>query len=297
MKVNIKGYLHHCGSLIAISGILFVIWRIRDYGAQISVSHIGRNEWILIASLAVAYGTSNVILSVAWWHLISIGQKTISPICAIIIYGKSQLAKYVPGNIFHLASRQALGMGNGLDGKALAKSTGRELGLLAISGVLFGFLTLPTIVPYLSIPLSLLMFFIATTATYSLVVFFDEKESGQAFIWYVCFLLISAILFVSMLSLVSDVPTKTWSIVAGSYVLAWLIGLVTPGAPAGVGVRELVLVFLLHSFTIESELLLAVVIGRMVTVVGDFLFFIAVSVYDISNQKNINTPHYKRGKN
>jgi len=45
-----------------------------------------------------------------------------------------------------------------------------------------------------------------------------------------------------------------------------------PGAPAGVGVRELVLLFLLKNVVAEAELLLAVVLGRLVTVMGDLLF-------------------------
>jgi uncharacterized membrane protein YbhN (UPF0104 family) len=63
-------------------------------------------------------------------------------------------------------------------------------------------------------------------------------------------------------------------VLCSAYVVAWLIGLVTPGAPAGVGVRELILVFLLQGLVGESELLLTVVLGRVVTVTGDFLFFL-----------------------
>jgi uncharacterized membrane protein YbhN (UPF0104 family) len=56
-------------------------------------------------------------------------------------------------------------------------------------------------------------------------------------------------------------------------VLAWLLGLITPGAPAGVGVRELVLLGLLSSFVPQSTILLATVVGRLVTIGGDLLFF------------------------
>jgi glycosyltransferase 2 family protein len=62
----------------------------------------------------------------------------------------------------------------------------------------------------------------------------------------------------------------------GSYILAWLVGLVTPGAPAGMGVRELVLLFLLSDQLSETVLLLAVILGRMVTVTGDLFFFILI---------------------
>jgi uncharacterized membrane protein YbhN (UPF0104 family) len=73
------------------------------------------------------------------------------------------------------------------------------------------------------------------------------------------------------------VTFSTFSVLCGSYVIAWLAGLITPGAPAGVGVRELVLLFLLGEQIPAADLLLAVVLGRIVTVVGDLLFFTAVS--------------------
>jgi uncharacterized membrane protein YbhN (UPF0104 family) len=56
-------------------------------------------------------------------------------------------------------------------------------------------------------------------------------------------------------------------------VLAWLAGLVTPGAPAGMGVRELVLLFMLNGIVIEEDLLMAIVLSRIVTVMGDVLYF------------------------
>jgi uncharacterized membrane protein YbhN (UPF0104 family) len=65
-----------------------------------------------------------------------------------------------------------------------------------------------------------------------------------------------------------------WLAVCGAYVVAWLIGLITPGAPAGVGVRELVLLFLLKDTITEAELVLVVLLGRTVTVTGDLLAFV-----------------------
>jgi uncharacterized membrane protein YbhN (UPF0104 family) len=64
-----------------------------------------------------------------------------------------------------------------------------------------------------------------------------------------------------------------WPGVVGAFVLAWLLGLITPGAPAGMGVRELVLLGLLSPFLPQSTILLATVLGRVVTIGGDLLFF------------------------
>ncbi len=67
-------------------------------------------------------------------------------------------------------------------------------------------------------------------------------------------------------------------IVVSVYVIAWLIGLYTPGAPAGIGVREMALVFMLGVLFSESEILNAVVLVRLVNITGDFLFFLVASL-------------------
>jgi uncharacterized membrane protein YbhN (UPF0104 family) len=56
-------------------------------------------------------------------------------------------------------------------------------------------------------------------------------------------------------------------------VVAWLIGLITPGAPAGAGVRELVLYALLRTSIPQTDLLYVIVIGRIVTILGDVVFY------------------------
>ena len=60
--------------------------------------------------------------------------------------------------------------------------------------------------------------------------------------------------------------------------VAWLIGFATPGAPAGIGIRELVLIQMLGSTIVETELILAVLVGRLVTAMGDILYFTIAAV-------------------
>ena len=67
--------------------------------------------------------------------------------------------------------------------------------------------------------------------------------------------------------------------VCGAYVIAWLAGLVTPGAPAGIGVREIVMYALLHTLISQSDLLTAIVLARIVTVAGDLLFYLLALIF------------------
>jgi hypothetical protein len=68
-----------------------------------------------------------------------------------------------------------------------------------------------------------------------------------------------------------------WLLLTGCFALAWVIGFFAPGAPAGLGVREgLMLALLQFSYT-RPDALLIVIALRLATTVGDILCFLAGS--------------------
>jgi hypothetical protein len=142
---------------------------------------------------------------------------------------------------------------------------------------MFGLLALPLLMPDLPVAISLGVFAIIIVIAASLFWHVVGIPVAHAFGWYVIFLAISGLLFVGLIALLVERPMTEgmhWLSLAGAYVLAWLAGLVTPGAPAGLGVRELVLLFILKGIVSEADLILAVLLGRLVTVVGDGMYFI-----------------------
>lgn len=268
--------MHWGGSTLAIAGIAFIALRLRNYGAEIDFARHGAEVWSAVLGLALVYGLSSLMLALAWWNLLRQFGACTPRRWAVRTYGISQIARYVPGNIFHLAGRQVMGMAAGLAGWPLAKSAVWELGLISATGGLFGFLALPFLVSGLLVTVSAWLFAASIGIVAILLLRFIGLPVALAFGWYVGFLAASALLFVGLVELLVDNPVvglEFWLPLGGAYVLAWLIGLVTPGAPAGVGVRELVLLFLLKGAVGEADLLLAVVLSRVMTMVGDFGFF------------------------
>ena len=57
--------------------------------------------------------------------------------------------------------------------------------------------------------------------------------------------------------------------------ISWLAGLITPGAPSGIGVRESVMLFFLEYDTSASNAAIITVFSRLVTVAGDVLFYMS----------------------
>ncbi len=277
MLAGVKKYMHWFGSAVAVIGIFFVAIRLRDYSAQIDFKNFGQDIWWVVGGCAVAYCLANNLMALAWWNLLVQFGSVTPRRWAIRTYGISQLAKYVPGNIFHLAGRQAMGMAAGVSGWTLAKSTFWELGMLAIAGSLFGALVLPLVVPWLPLPLGIAAFVVALAVVAVGFAMYFGRAALRAFGLYLTFVTISGVLFVCLIEMIfpsAITSSSGWIVLCSAYIVAWFIGLVTPGAPAGVGVRELILVFLLQGLVGESELVLTVVLGRVVTVAGDFLFFL-----------------------
>jgi len=287
MSRTLKRLLHWLGNVMALFGVAFVVYRLSIYREQLDAFH----AWWLILGLVLLSAASGILLGGGWWFLLRRQLRAAAPSLpwAILAYGVSQLAKYLPGNIFHFASRQALGMSAGIPAGVLLGSVFLEL--LTIVSVACGFalLALPLLgaVPY---PLAGGAFVLALLAIPAALWRMRGADFSCAWLAYSLYLGLAAAVFCVLLFSVkggSAAATPTFILAcAGAYVLAWLAGLVIPGVPAGIGVREFVLLFLLKGTVGEADLLLAVLLGRVVTTAGDCLYYL-VSVLGMAALKDI----------
>jgi len=281
----VKRMAHLAGSGLAMASLVFLAARLRQAGSGVDLRQLGPHLWFLLVGLAVLYGVANRLLAQAWFLILRSLRADIGAALAVRLYARSQIGKYVPGNIFQFAGRQVLGVAAGVPGGLLLRSTGLELGLIMAAGA-GGALLLPayhgvaSYGPRVALALSL--------GGYGLGLCLISWSLGrtlgpqvrQGWLLQSGFLLASGTIFLGLLlALLARGPIPIglspwlWPGVVGAFVLAWLLGLITPGAPAGVGVRELVLLALLSPFVPQATILLATVLGRLVTIGGDMLFF------------------------
>jgi hypothetical protein len=282
LSARLKIGFHFVGGALALVGVVFLYTRISSQAAEINLVIFNANTWSLVAIMSMVYGLSNVILAHAWQKVLQhLGVSVAAP-WAISAYGISQIARYLPGNIFHIAGRQALGAAANLPHWPLAKSAVWELGLIAAAGTMFGLLILPLLTEYVTYATSLTLFIATLVVSLILLKHLHSQAIMLAFKLHLIFLLISGIIFTCLIELLSEdaaIQVKDWLPLIGTYIVAWLAGLVTPGSPAGIGIRELVLLLLLNGIIGETELVMVVALVRFVTASGDGLFFIASSVY------------------
>jgi hypothetical protein len=249
-------------------------------------------EWDLVLdrlqpfALAVAigvliYGLAGLLLAEAWRQLLS-AEPTAHPARLYhAVYGRTQIAKYLPGNVFHFAGRQWLGrdLGHTQTNLALA-SVAETVLLIAVASAL----ALPLVANHVGLSLVANDLGKLTAAVLLGLALVGApllrgrlgpalRLSRAALLYSVFFLLTGGVLWLLILSLGGGRDASGPWIGLSALALAWITGLVTPGAAAGLGVREAVLIMVLDD-QLGPEASLAVALAlRLVTTCGDAIFF------------------------
>ena len=144
-------------------------------------------SWPLTAAIAagaLAYGGASLLLSTAWRQLLTRGPPICPAHCYHAIYGRTQIAKYLPGNVFHFAGRQILGRRLGHSQTDLATASLLETGELVLVAAL---MALPLAWPWLAAPSWWWSLGAAAAAMIGSVVAPDDERSGVPATWSPCF--------------------------------------------------------------------------------------------------------------
>ena len=261
-------------------------------------------ELIFTISLcSIIYAISEYILSFAWRQLLMwCGHKKISINLCNSIYGKSQIAKYIPGNVFHVLGRHVLGKEAGIKNLVLAGATIYEiLGLLSAS-ILIGFsgmlifglgniyFSSHQIILILMITLIVNILIIASAPYFMRLRGITIPHHGissslynmiKIYLLYFIFFLIAGLLLVYIVKIFLDLDINITGKLIVIFSIAWVAGFIIPGAPGGIGVREAVIIFFITPIVGEAQSVVVAVALRFVTLLGDVWFFI------FSNKKKL----------
>lgn len=289
MKSRSKSIFRLLGSVSALICLLTVGYQIYRQHSELIPIALSAQQYISLGVLTGISAASGILLGLAWRYiLLHLGAQT-SPSTALHIYGLSQIAKYLPGNVFHFAGRHGLAMAAGMPSWPLIKSTPWELGSLTIAALPFSIWATPLLT--IETPFSS-NFQIAIAFVFALLMlaYFFHHWFGQSivrsFLLHISYLLISGLGFACVVATLSTSwPNEFW-LISTCFVIAWLLGLVVPGAPAGIGIREAALLGLL-SYTIDADTaLIAVALSRIITAGGDTLFWLAAFSIGQNKQKH-----------
>lgn len=195
---------------------------------------------------------------------------------------RSQVAKYLPGNVFHFAYRHAAARREGIGHVSLGAALGLESVLLiaAAASLALGVTADPRIaritawahwIVLVAPPAALVVCVSIIIALRRRAVTSATRAAPAmiaAFAIDVLFFVLAAIALRWLCVQPQALPFAAW---CGWLSLAWIVGYVTPGAPGGLGLREAVLVLGLAPVVGEAEAMAVALAYRLVTIVADAL--------------------------
>ncbi|MEM0986348.1 MAG: hypothetical protein AAGJ32_08885 [Pseudomonadota bacterium] len=240
---------------------------------------------------AFAYAGLGVLLVLAWRKLLfGFG---IDPVGHGRIYALSQAFKYLPGNVMQFAGRHTMARKLGAPHRLLILAAASEALLLLLAGATTSLLAGPGLAAGISATTGLPVpsFGVLIPATLALLVAMlsvgrwlkHRLESNgitwaglrtpalTAFGFYLTFFIGCGFVGFWLMVFALGTSAPILLLVAGALAVSWTIGFLTPGAPAGLGVREVVLTTLLSPILGASGALALAALYRITTVAGDGL--------------------------
>lgn len=253
---------------------------------------------------ALVYGAGVPLLALAWREMLcGVGvSKHWRELVAII--GTTQIAKYVPGNIGQYLGRAAVSFANGIPAQAFAITLVLETLLVVVAALAVGVGTAVFSTIGLDLVRSKLwqlsvILILAAGIAGGLLMFRElapqllrrvaprhasllgnqilppRNRLVRAFILYcLANLCVGSGLVILAHWLLPDSEHAT-ALLVGCSALAWVVGFATPGAPAGLGVREGLLLLMLGPVFTPALAGILIIALRLATTLGDVLWFLA----------------------
>lgn len=311
-KLSIKKIIDIATSILSFLAILFVAERF--YSNQIWKLNLLSPNYLLaiIAFGSIAYFFDTAIPAISWKLLLEWFGEAPKPFLVIYsIYGRSQIAKYLPGNIFQITNRHVMSLNNGsknasLIGAAFFEIMGSVVGstVLCLIGYFLGVryegLSITFILLIIVLACSGVAFFIYITPKITSripilnKIFGDIQTNNRGTFWSFVpipiliffYLLFANIIFCFVTIAVNgSIAGISIPLVISIYSIAYLIGMITPGAPAGIGIRESIMVLLLSPIIGVSKATYISLVFRVITTLGDVWFFIIASIVNRNLRK------------
>lgn len=292
-KKQINQWLKSFGSVLMIFALLFIVKRVLEM--DIDYKGIFNIRTVLFSLLiSVLYGIMIIIYCWPWRNYIEMITGERLPLReTAYVMAKSNLLKYVPGNVFQYIGRNEIAVEKGLRHSEVGMATVLEIvtnfSAALFLGCVFYFDGFWKVVLRFKQELILIagagalilltvifaVWYKKKTLLQKYLDIFRNKENRKTILKNLLFFALNALvnagLYIVTLILVLNMSFDAQEIyiLSGAYILAWIIGFVIPGAPGGIGIRELVMTLLIPREMDMQMILLGLVLYRFINIAGD----------------------------
>ena len=287
--------------LFLLATIYFLLFAIEHAEALYS-SDWGAGAYRSLIYATVVYCVTMLVGAGTWSMLMYDAGESSSFTKLSKVFLLSQFAKYIPGNIAHHLGRIALARSYDIGISRVTFTMILETSITIIAGVFassialfyqgerllggdyyfskvwqFGFLISAGLVSLIAVAWALgrarPKLFAKLTGDGAINIPKTRVLALSLLLYLLSFLLMGLVVYLILFGVfeVSEVPF--W-VVTGIFALAWVAGFITPGAPAGFGVREAILITLLKPLYGGGIALGVTIALRIVTMIGDGIVFV-----------------------
>jgi len=272
----LKKTVNYVSYLLVFLSVIFIGYKFYTLQGLVNLTRFFKDHGLVFTVACLVYALNNYLLAAGWRLILAGLDEKITIKLSVAIFGVSQIAKYIPGNIFQFAGKQVLAVRHNLNSAKVAKSQFLEIILLLLSSLPFSIYVGVYYFLEMGVALSIFTSFLFFLGA-SFIINRISTNFFRTFSSYMIFMFVSGLMFFLIVTSTIKV-NSTLSLDAFflcSFVAAWLIGFIMPGSPAGLGVRESILILLLFPvFRDQSLVFNAAILTRLVTVIGDLIFFI-----------------------
>lgn len=272
--------------LILLAVLFFLLRTLYRHWQEVASLRISASG---MACLAISLGVTllaHLFAGYVWaWILRSLAHR-VPGAWGARIYLKTNIAKYLPGNIWHFYGRVTAAKQIGIRTEVATVSILLEPLLMAAAAGLLGIVSIqPTIAPFQLLPWVALIAILASVHPKILNPVLKQvgklKKNAVALnirryplvplLGEMGFLGLRSLGFIFTTLAVMPVHFSDFPILIGAFSWAWLLGFVIPGLPGGIGVFEAVAIALLGQHFSAGYVLSAVALYRLINTIAEGL--------------------------
>lgn len=304
-KINLKSIIKLAGNIIVIAALVFVIKKFADM--DVDFTQLSSPNVLASLGLGVLFQTLLIITASFPWLVFtqSLSGTKIPYSSAMPVYTKSNIYKYLPGNVFQYVGRNQLAADMKISHVDVACATildvlfcvfwtavisviflggaiaellekyGRNILIVGAAGIA------AVIVLVVLVRFKFRDKFMEYISRYSKALAPENRfKLFQGIIYYFVHNAFSAVMYFICLRLIAGDSAEPSELIAltGAFLFAWIIGFVTPGAPGGIGIRESVMIFV-SGDKYQDKVLLFVLVMRIASIIADVAAFLIGRIY------------------
>jgi uncharacterized membrane protein YbhN (UPF0104 family) len=251
--------------LLLVAAAVFVVLRVRSiwHGNHVEFANV---DWLALAgSFALAaLGTAAGGLI---WLVILDGLGVKPRLRWAGLFFQAQLGKYIPGSVWQYAGRAAVARANGIPVRPVGISLPIEFAAAAIAAGSIAAFLLGWWGALVLAAVAVLLVAGGRPMRSRLPAFVTIRAT---LLYLPVWLVLGASFWLCARGLVA-VPADDLALYTGAFSVAWLAGLLAIYAPGGLGVREAVLVALLHGRIGAADALVVAAASRLMLILADVL--------------------------